>query len=161
MEREYLLLLPIEPFSIGDTFESGAQLPLHCTVMYWFKPGWGNMLEAITESLKAVALINLADIKLISTMPARLGPKRDISVHLFERDPPLLYLHTAVLLLLAKMNSLPRDLKLAGAGYVPHVTSTDRAFPPGSECFPRELVLIERGEDGAKKVSARFPLFRT
>lgn len=159
MKSEYLLLLPIESFLVGDTHKPGEPLPLHCTIIYWFQLGYGHTLEEITTSLQGIASMEyFEDVILVSKEPALFGPENDVPVHILERREHLTLLHTLVFTLLATVRSLPSELKWAGAGYSPHVTSTDQEFLPGTEHHPRELVLIERDENKLRKVIATFPL---
>lgn len=155
MENQYLLVLPLEPFEIGDSYQPGTELPLHCTVMPWFAIDDVLTFEHLNRRLDSlVSSISCRDLTLKSLRPALFGPNEDIPVHVLENNETLNMVHTRVLLLLGSMDSFPKDLRWVGAGYRPHVTSTHREFRPGSVHAARALAVVRRDASEVKEVVA-------
>lgn len=156
MAPEYLVALPIDDMRVGSEYPPGIPIPLHCTLMHWFrhKPHpieLDNLLYVLADG------VSQGSIEFISRAPALFGPKNDVPVHVLWRNERLLLLHTELLISLAHADSLPEERRWVGAGYRPHVATVDRPFSPGQRHSPSELVLIRRGEDMVKEVSERFP----
>jgi hypothetical protein len=159
MNREYLVVLPVEPFTRGRSHPTGQSLPLHCTVMHWFRLHPEVSFAALNNKLTVLACwVETGSIELVSQEPALFGPENDVPVHVLERNERLNLLHTELLLFLASIKSAPEQRKWVGAGYRPHVTSTDKAFAPGQKYVSKHLVLVERGGDKNKIVTAGYRL---
>jgi hypothetical protein len=157
MNSEYLVLLPVEPFRRFDSYPAGKSLPLHCTVMHWFRIRSAASYVALNKKLALLASkVDAGAIELVSHEPALFGPNNDVPVHVLQRNERLNLLHTEILLFLALIKSVPEERRWVGAGYRHHVTSTDKAFGPGQKYVPKHLVLVERGEDKNKIVSIAY-----
>ncbi len=159
MIREYLIALPVEAMPLGSRYAAATQLPLHCTVMHWFLTNL-PLDELLDELGEMVAGLGRSAIELVSDYPALFGPHVDVPVHVLHRNEELEWLHTALLIRLAKRYSEPSAYQWIGAGYRPHVT--DR----GSACFTPErvhrtdrLAVVERFADKSRVVRSehRFP----
>lgn len=160
MDKEYLLFLPIEPCLIGDTFEPGVPLPLHCTLLHWFRVRERFTFSAVHESLSTVAHAGFAEnplsplrkMRLVSEKASLFGPNNDIPVHELQWSEGLRLLHERVLYALGAqvIHCEPRWI---GSGWHPHVTTTDgREFAPGMSHAPTQFVCLERDERKARKV---------
>ena len=122
------------------------------TLMHWFSLDPRLNKELLRVSLKQLAT-EIADVKLVSERFALFGPHNDVLVHMLERNPALLLLHTKLFAFLAKWDSLPAKLSWVGAGYNPHVSDCNGvSFTAGTTFTATQLVLVERQDDGAKKV---------
>lgn len=159
MSREYLIVLPIEPIPAHGFYASNESLPLHCTIMHWFRPSQ-DCLRTLDEGIERVALEpEFQAIELVSERAELFGPNNDIPVHVLADNDQLRMLHTSVFTFLKQMNSLPEELQWVGDKYRPHVTDTRfRHFPPGTRHRPRSLALIERGEAREKFVTGTYML---
>lgn len=157
MSTEYLVVLPVE--SIRRDLEYRDSLPLHCTVMPWFR---------LKEDVRYVALSNFLlhaacgvnALELVSDRPELFGPHNDVAVHVLKHNAQLNQLHTRLLIFLAGIESLPnRELwRFVGADYRPHVSDAGgRSFSSDSRYAPKHLVLIKR-ENGIKQVVQAYEL---
>lgn len=157
MNSEYLILLPVEPLRRFDSYPAGQSLPLHCTVMHWFRIRSVASYMALNKKLELLASgVKPGAIELVSHEPALFGPNNDVPVHVLQRNERLNLLHTEILLFLALIKSVPEERRWVGAGYRPHVTNTDKAFEPGQKYVPKHLVLVERSEDKNKIVRGGY-----
>lgn len=150
MENEYLFVLPVEEIEVGATIPAGVLLPLHCTMMRWFRFGRSDSWEKISKYLGDLPPSRFKGIELVSKKPALFGPDTNVPVHVLEKNKPLLLLHTEILSLLKEADSLPSEIELVGTGWRPHVTSTDKEFLPGTRYVPDKLMLIERNQRGER-----------
>lgn len=153
MHNEYLVVLPIEPMQLGDQYPVGTPLPLHCTVMPWFRLQPSIDFAALNAVLSRLACTGKDEVELVSEAPKLFGPKNNIPVHILRGNEWLERLHAELLRYLVAAQSTPVDVRWVGTGYRPHVTDTvTTAFTSGSRCVPQGLVLIERGDDRIKRV---------
>ena len=159
MKTEYLLALPIEPVPIEGVYPKGTSLPLHCTLMHWFCRGPRQTQVALLQKLDEIArAVPWKSIELVSDHPALFGPNRDIPVHALAEDEPLTLLHNRIFSYLAAARCDFKELRFVGAGYHPHVSESGiAAFSPGCRYHPESIVLIGRGEDGARTVIMDLP----
>ncbi len=158
MNKEYLVVLPIEKTAVGDVYPQGKPLPLHCTVMPWFRIDSEERLAGLRNKLMLLACGVQNSIELITERQEFFGPHANVPVHVLRRDERLNLLHTELLVFLAERKSLPRELKWIGAGYHPYVTDTSYSLASGSRYTSKHLILIERGEDANKTVKSRHTL---
>lgn len=151
---EYLLVLPIEPVPLGTSYPPGVSLPLHCTLMQWFKTSGDPDLAAEVSA----AGVKSGCIELVSlALDRAFGPKANVPVHVLERDEDLNLLHTRLLVLLAALPSDFSELRWIGAGYRPHVSDTEgRSFAPHTRHACKHVALIERDPDKVKTVRKIF-----
>jgi hypothetical protein len=151
MQPDYLIVLPIDPMLVGDLYAKGEELPLHCTLMPWFRLSSSFSRERLNYELMVLGTgLDEGFIELISDYPEYMG---HVLAHILKRDARLLLLHTRLLISLVKINSQPRDVEWIGAGYRPHVTNrTDKLLVPYRRHRVTDLALLERDKDGTKKV---------
>lgn len=155
---EYLIVLPIDPMPEGTSYRCGESLPLHCTVMHWFKRDVGCDKDRFHNDILFITNTSQT-IELISEVSALFGPASDVPVYVLQRNVDLLLLHTRLFKFLAEVHSLPDRLDWIGAGYRPHVTTCNgRSFTPGTTHKAESLVLIERKDDGTKVVVVEHQL---
>ncbi len=153
MQLEYLVVLPVDSMLAGTVYAKGEQLPLHCTLMPWFRLSSSFSRERLEYELMILASNLEADcIELICERHDLFGPSSDIPVSLLRREPALLNLHTQLLVSLIKIDSQPKDVAWIGAGYRPHITQYSGDVLITYKYKASCLSLLERGEDGAKKV---------
>ncbi len=159
MSSEYLILLPVEPLRRGDSYLAGQSLPLHCTVMHWFRVRSEASYVALNMKLAILASwVDEGAIELVSQEPELFGPNNGVPVHVLRRNDRLNLLHTEILVFLASIESTPEERRWVGAGYRHHVTTTDKAFEPGQKHVPEHLVLVERGKNKSKIVKVVYKL---
>ncbi len=147
----YLFILPIEPVEIGEIYE---HLPLHCTLMPWFR-----LTATPEELLEKISMIfeRHGPLELISAAPALFGPNDDIPVHTLASNPSLINLHNKLFVALNEMDAIHTERKWTGNGFAPHVaTKNKRAFPPDSHARINEVYLFEALD--AEKLSDRKAL---
>jgi hypothetical protein len=160
MSTQYLIVLPIEAMPRGTHYLSGQSLPLHCTVMPWFRLNFRLSFEDLEQLLaRLVALPRNSFIELVSQKSEYFGLERDIPVHVLKPNDQLNLLHTRLFKFLAVTDCVLPDLKWIGAGYRPHVTDTQaRQFLPETRHQPRTLTLVERDQNGNKFIQSEFIL---
>jgi len=153
---EYLILLPLEPLTAGRFFQQDEPLPLHCTVMHWFVLSPSTAYEELNDQLFRIADETPLAIEIIADARTLFGPNNSVPVCTLQRSPDLELLHTNIFAALARLSSLPKELRWIGAGYRPHVTDL-----PGeqfrSRHFVRQLALIARDGSG-KWVAQEYSL---
>ncbi|MDP1688928.1 MAG: hypothetical protein Q8L47_02250 [bacterium] len=154
--RVYLFLLPIAEMGEETIYSS---LPLHCTLMPWFK------VNATPEELvKKVSPVfkQCGFIKLVSTAPAFFGKKKDIQVHKLAPNPPLKNLHLDLWKILNKIGVEYIDTSYIANNYIPHVTTKGRsAFRSGRRHTINSVSLVEALDSkklSPKKLVARISL---
>jgi hypothetical protein len=156
---EYLIVLPIEPTPVRQIYPQGQSLPLHCTLMHWFRTSSGGLTE-LDKGIERIALeATFEQIELVSERADLFGPGNTVPVHVLAENQPLKALHEKVLSFLEEIDSLPEEQRWIGEGYRPHVTDTEfRHFPPGTRFRPTNLALIGRSEDRDKLVISSYLL---
>lgn len=153
---DYLLVLPIDRYSIGDTYQIGESIPLHCTVMHWFPQRSHLALEAFKMWLQGLTK-DTEPVWLISEHAALFGPDENVPVHTLVRNPALNLLHTRIFRFLVTTRCEPNELGWIGAGYRPHVTTVgDRVFLPGEKHLADSIALVERETNRQKRVIAKY-----
>ena len=157
--HEYLLVLPVEAHPLGALYPKEEPLPLHATLVPWFRVYKGPRHEAFEEGLQKAAQETPA-ITLVSLEPALLGLEEDVPAHLLRPCEELMGLRERVLALLEECGcALPQEEWRSL--YRPHVTSYNgQAFLPGRRVKVKCLVLIERREDTRRRIE-RYFLFRS
>lgn len=161
--RQHLVALPIHPMEVGTMYPPNVPLPLHCTVMHWFKLGPNNSIDQLNSELTRLSgeIRGESSIRLISSLSSMFGPKNDVPVFVLERNLGLEILHTKLLLFLAAAGCLLTELRWVGAGYRPHVATVGRCrFSMGQSHSANEIVLVERGVGGVKTVLSSRPIGR-
>lgn len=48
---EYLVVIPIEDMPLGKLYKAGESLPLHTTVLHWFKPGRDFKITSFVQKM--------------------------------------------------------------------------------------------------------------
>lgn len=160
MDTEYLVVLPVEDMSCGMVRSKGRHLPLHCTVMQWFRMNATrhDPVSRLNNELSMLASMT-KDIELVSEAPDLFGVAANIPVHTLGRCDALNYLHTMLLVYLVQTGSSLMRLRWVGAGYRPHVTTCDgRAFLPSMRHVPTHLVLIKKDVNGNRTIINTHPL---
>jgi len=156
MAIEYLVALPIDKMRHGDTYRHGESLPLHCTLMHWFRldEEQSDLRTRLSQKLTSIAGSREHDsVKMRSGGRALFGPQGDVPVTLLHRNVPLELMHTELLLFLALWQSAPKVLQWIGAGYRPHVADVNgHMFAPHRQRTARTLVLAERVDGGTKTI---------
>ncbi len=153
MSKEYLIVLPVDPlnlFILGKEYASGEPLPPHCTVMPWFTLKNDHDYKLFSRELDAYASI-LRQVELISQEPAQFGPNNDIPVHVLEDTYELRLLHDRIFYLLAGC-AVFHNLQWVNVNWRPHVTDGEYVFLPGERYSPKQLVGIERTNEGGRMV---------
>jgi hypothetical protein len=159
--KQHLVALPIHPMGVGTSYSPNTPLPLHCTVMHWFKLGPNNSIDQLNNELTRLAgeIRGESPLRLISSLSSLFGSKNDVPVFVLERNPDLEILHTKLLLFLAAAGCLLTELRWVGAGYRPHVATVGRySFPAGQSYSANEIVLVEKGVGGVKTVLSTRPI---
>lgn len=155
------MLIPIEKFQRGDLFEEKEPLPLHCTLMHWFSLEDEDFSERKVRGMLEIicARFGKESIELYSQERALFGPNDDVPVSVLARNQDLNFLHTSLLIELAKEHAKLKELRWVGAGYRAHATDVEgRSFPVGASHKSTHLVLMSRGEDKARRVWGQFHL---
>ena len=165
MANDYLLALDVEPFTLGQSFVPGQPLPLHCTLMHWFQFREGRDFSHLDREISSAIRIAHYDIlscmraqHLISDQAALFGPKNDVPVHTLERTNRLFHLHIKIFNMLKNIGVRHSELRWVGENWRPHVTTTDRAFEPGSEHMATTIAVIARTEEKQRSVIAVYEL---
>ncbi len=154
MSNQYLLVLPIEATPMGVRYPQGESLPLHCTVMPWFRLGQDYSFEELNHDLHRLTIEHReGEIELISRRLEFFGPNVDVPVHMLEKNNELNLIHTELLVLLAHAGCRLTEFRWIGAGYRPHVSNTKSSiFKPGTRHIAHYLTLIERNHAHEKLV---------
>ncbi|HET8581074.1 MAG TPA: hypothetical protein VFL98_01240 [Candidatus Paceibacterota bacterium] len=161
MPGEFLIVLPIEPIMPDTAYAAGTPLPMHCTLMPWFR--WaadGAETSALMFLLEGLAGDRTKGaLQLVSAGPDMFGPNGDVPVHVLSRNRELELLHTRLLISLAMYRVRFRDLAWLGAGYRPHVGDVRVTAHDAGRTFAADrIVLISRNEAGAKIVTSAHRL---
>lgn len=158
MTTEYLIVLPVEEFSVGAVYKAGESLPLHCTVMGWFSLS-EDRAESLNELLPNVARFTHQFV-LESVGEDMFGPSKTIPVNILARTDALMRLHNVLLENLALFGFITRTAVWTGRGYRPHVTPVgDRALEQGERHTVTSMVLVRRDpQEGRKEVVSTHPL---
>lgn len=156
MTTEYLVILPVGPIEPGVEYRGS--LPLHCTVMPWFRLG-----EQVSEVILGNKLMFLAcgteELELVSERSELFGLHNDEPVHVLARNEQLNKMHTELLVFLAQIHSLPAHTEWLGANYQPHVSdSKGSSFPSSRRHKPKKLILLERNADKIKRFKESYQL---
>ena len=158
MPRQIVTVIPIDPMVVGDSWKKGDRLPLHCTVMPWVSFSSAEEGILMRGSVRRVAH-RTKPFDLLSRGRAFFGPDKTVGVHTLVRSPEIELFHTSLLVALAGQHLHPDELRYTGAGYKPHVSDyCGRFFPSGSCHRALRVALVERGEDGVKRLVERYDL---
>lgn len=156
LDNEYILVLPIENINEGDTWEKGSPIPLHCTIMHWFKmmnhdylKFWLNYICEKFES---------PYIELVGQYFELFGPNNDVKVTTVKKTTELIILHNRILQILFSMIATEmKEFGYIGAGYQPHVSEQAHAkllLDQRIKCS--KLALIRKNKDGTKEVMSIY-----
>lgn len=160
MSIEYLLIVPMLPLTVGDSWPIGTRLPMHLTVMPWF-----SLREIPFEDFNA-CLHKLVEKEMFSGMTLvpgandMHGPENNIPVTLVKSDEVLELLHTTMLIMLAAKQRFPNDLHHVGAGYLPHVTKVieDVAFDSPFTATHMAVIARDAANSKLKTLVAMHPI---
>lgn len=122
MKRAYMVVLEIEPVSVGTVYVA---LPLHCTVVHWFRSDCvpaqiGGTIEPIIRATQP--------LHLVSSASALFGLDQDIPVNVLEENLALRNFHHALLDGLKTLGVEHTHDEWVAAGYRPHVTRQRSGF---------------------------------
>lgn len=159
MSREYLVAFSIGAMPQGQIYSAGTSLPLHCTMMHWFRLSPELPLEDLETKLAELAKNASGPLELITHEHRLFGPHNDVPVWTLKRPEEELLMHTRLLVFLARHNSLPSELRWVGAGWNPHVSVVNgKPARSHTRMTARQVVLIERGDNNSKVVQSVFVL---
>ena len=154
MSSEFLVAMPIEEMQNGSVYAVGEPLPLQCTLMYWFELDDLRAGGRISDQIEMIcASFGKEKLVLRPSGRALFGLNDDVPVTTIECSNEISFLHTSLLLALARERARFKELRWVGAGYRPHVSDL-----PGRSLDVRltyesgHIALISRGEDKAKMV---------
>ncbi|MEK7639212.1 MAG: hypothetical protein AAB388_03565 [Patescibacteria group bacterium] len=146
MQRDFLIVLPVDPMPIGTVYPTGQRMPLHSTLMPWF--GLSNTLTRASLEEKLGELARGLDITLISDRPEYFtgaDNKQGVPVHALKPNETLMTLHLDILDFLHEHHATIRNIAHVGSNYRPHVTTVDgREFTSQRTHRVSEIVLIQR-----------------
>lgn len=134
----YLLALEIEPVEVNKVYMA---LPLHCTVVHWFRSD-----KSPADIAKAITPIVIATpaIELVSGEPAMFGQKKDVPVNRLENDESILDLHKKLHHTLQNIGIKDAVPMWTGDGFNPHVTrQRSGRFEQGRRFTAHKLYLTE------------------
>lgn len=150
----YLLALEIEPVEVNKVYVA---LPLHCTVVHWFK---SNRTPAeITRVINQIAL-STPPLELVSGPEDLFGKSKDVPVNRLINTENLMSLHRNLHDALKKHDIVDLEPQWTGDGFNMHVTrQRSGRFEKGRRFTANRLYLIEAllpDEFQQKKVITRL-----
>lgn len=159
MNKQYLIMVPIDPVKATSMYPKDDPLPRHCTVMPWFESKLDSFHD-LDQAVKRIAgEIPFKGMELVPERAELFGPKNDIPVHVLRTDEYLFRLHRSLLAFLSENDSLPEERQWIGLGYRPHVTDTQtKTFSPPERSYPETIALVMRNPEGHKFISSVHPL---
>ncbi len=136
--RAFLVALEIERFEVEKVYKI---LPLHCTLMPWFRTKHSaSMMQRVCSEV----LDDLPPIELVSREPALFGEGETIPVRAVYPIPILELAHSLLLARLTLFSVLHTEPTYLGAGYRPHIASTNGLeFTTESITLVRTISLVE------------------
>lgn len=143
-----LLISSLEPCQIGESWQSGEQLPLHTTVMPWF--------TGVSQPVMQNSLINIcaetAPINAVSDEQALFGPNQDVRVTKLARMSGLIALHRKILWIIERSGGVIES-DWIGDEYSPHISFLGKtSLKAGQTIELKTLELIGKYLDGSKWV---------
>lgn len=134
----YLLALEIEPVEVNKVYVA---LPLHCTVVHWFRSE-----KPPADIVKVVSGIaaNTPPLELISGKPDMFGLQKDVPVNRLEHDEQIMDLHRSLHLALQTVGIEDVVPMWTGEGFNTHVTrQRSGRFEQGRRFTAHKLYLAE------------------
>src|ERR1700741_60870 len=134
----YLLALEIEPVDVNKVYVA---LPLHCTVVHWFKSDKNpaEIIQTVRSIVEATA-----PIELISGKPDMFGEDKDVPVNRLENDKQVMVLHKQLHNALQVMGARDVVPRWTQGGFITHVTrQRSGRFEEGRTFTATRLYLVE------------------
>ncbi len=116
--QKYTIVCFFYPQDVSTTF-SALDWPLHVTMLDTFKTDWSA--TDLCNALKQVA-ISTATFSVLPVEQAMLGPDKNESVKLLQKDKALLALHATLLTLVHEGSFVFNSPGFVGEGFLPHAT---------------------------------------
>lgn len=136
----YLLVFEIEPITPFATYTT---IPLHCTLMPWFRVSDEAALHTMLETVFDAA----EPITLIAEGADSFGPldgSYTVAVNHIHKTPTLMQLHMTLYGELEKLGAAFDEPAFCGEAFEPHVTECmGLQFVEGSRHHARRVHLIE------------------
>lgn len=147
-ESTYLVVIPIDELRDRDHFPEGTSLPLHCTVMPWFRIGPEVNMRGIIPALAELSSFLPAPITLTGTGRDRFGPERDVPVTRVYEPLGLMALHAYLCGLVPPGDSVDGNRRWTGRNYRPHVSdaSDGSSFAVGCTFEAKTIALVQRSD---------------
>ncbi len=137
---EKLIISTLEPVEVGDTFPS---LPLHVTLMPWFKIEGTNNLRGLNRYLALIAS-KRSQLELTGKNLDKFGPKRDVDVRVLEDTKKLRKLHGDLVAVVGWSEGTCESPYIRG-NYAPHVSFVNGVSLDEGELVKADaLQLIDR-----------------
>ena len=158
MKKEFAVVLPVDLLEVGTHFDPYVPLPLHCTLMRWFKVTDEGMLDMAINQIGQLAMsVPSEGIQLLSGELQYFGANLDVPVRIVEDNEILNVLHMRMLSTLRDVGVQVKHPEWSGIGYRPHVrTIGDNLFPRGTTYFAKTMTVVSRGERRQKEVIREF-----
>ena len=134
----YLLALEIEPVEVNKVYTA---LPLHCTVVHWFRSELNPavIIKTVGPIVKATT-----PLELISGKPDMFGEDKDVPVNRLEDDHQIMQLHKSLHAALKAIGIEDVVPKWTGDGFNTHVTrQRSGRFEEGRRFLATRLYLAE------------------
>ena len=134
----YSLALEIEPVEVNKVYIA---LPLHCTVVHWFRSD--RSPADIVKSISAIAS-SAAPIELVAGAPDMFGLQKDVPVNRLLDDKQVMDLHRQLHAQLQTLGVVDVVPQWTNDGFNTHVTrQRSGRFEQGRRFVARRLYLAE------------------
>lgn len=138
--RTYVIVLPLEPVTRGQSFHRSAW-PLHVTTVGNFRTE--ATPDAILDRVER-AVAGRRPISIRASGRALFGPESTIEVALLEKPDPVIELHRTLLAALAAVSIRLDFPDYSGSGFRPHITVMPHGRAKEGDRFElRRLALVE------------------
>lgn len=136
---EFLIALAVDPVEEGRGYGS---LPLHCTVVQWFKT---EDVRRVISDLRMICEVICPLTLKVSSFDGTFGPGGNTPVHVVHPSTVLTGLHDACMKLVEHADGTLHNPEWCGKNYRPHITITDgRCVAVGHQVVARQLYLVEK-----------------
>lgn len=134
----YLLALEIEPVEVNKVYVA---LPLHCTVVPWFR---SNMIPAEVRKIVSPIAEATPPRNIVSGRPDMFGEAKDVPVNRLVDNDYIVGLHHELYAALEKAGIQGVVPQWTGDGFTPHVTrQRSGRFEEGRRHTATRLYLVE------------------
>lgn len=142
--RAFLFVLEVTPLKVGHTYRRG--LPLHCTVVNWFRTSTATRGVRIVDTVASIIQAT-PPIQLIAESEDWFGPRggpQNILVNRIRPTKEFRELHDSLCQALAPLGIEHTEPTYVGDGFNPHVTKqAEGQFTEGSQHTSHVTYLVE------------------